>query len=345
MPSTRLNWGFVMIVLFGFLSLIYTFDAVSGEREQRTLALCLSNSVKRSHLLLSKYIAVNILLLGFALIGMVLAMIILMLSPTVNITVKTLSETGLFLFFVAFFIGSMTAIGLFTSVLSRNSGISLLLSVSFWLLFLIAVPNISQTIGMSLHPVEKTNISNQKRADKYNEIEASFPDGKWSSNSGDPFMPKHEIRANMLMAFAKNDADFRAERIKEQFRQAEITRQLTWISPLAVFGYGQEVLLDGGLSRLQKNYNDLQNFKIQYLQWFKELDAKDEASPHWYNPKESLSTTKKPVAYEEIPQYIERSTSIAERFSETMKYLMVMLIYMGGIFFVSLSKFNRYNVT
>jgi ABC-type transport system involved in multi-copper enzyme maturation permease subunit len=345
MPSNRINWGFVMLVLFGFLALIYSFDAISGEKEQRTLALCLSNSVKRSHLLISKYIAVNILLISFALIGILLALIILLLSPAVIITTQTFLEIGLFLFFVVFFIGSMTAIGLFASVMSRNSNVSLLFAVSLWLLFLIAVPNFSQTVGMALYPVEKINVVQQKVRDKQKEIEASFPAGKWSSNGGNPFYPQHEIRANMMMAFAKNRADFQAEFLGEQFRQAEKTRQWTWISPLAVFEYGQEALLDGGYLRLRKNYDDMQNFKIQYLQWFKELDAKDDQSPHWYNPSETYSTTKKPVAYEEIPQYTERSVSIGERLSETVKYLMVMLVYMGVIFFGSLLKFNRYNVT
>jgi len=147
-----------------------------------------------------------------------------------------------------------------------------------------------------------------------------------------------------MMAFAKNEADFQAERRSELFRQLEKTRQWTWISPLAVFEYGTEALLDGGYLRLSKNYADLQNFKIQYLQWFKELDAKDEQSPHWYNAREDYSTTKKPVAYEEIPQFSERSTSIGERLAETMKYLAIMLAYMGVMLVVTMGRFNRYDV-
>jgi ABC-type transport system involved in multi-copper enzyme maturation permease subunit len=238
----------------------------------------------------------------------------------------------------------MTAIGMFASVMSRNTGISLLLSVSLWLLFLIAVPNFAKTIGTSLYPVEKSNVMWTKINEKRKEIEASFPSGKWTSNSGNPFLPQHEIRANMMMAFAKNVADFEGVRHNEQFRQLEKTRLWTWISPLAVFEYGTEALLDGGYLRLRKNYAALQNFKIQYLQWFKELDAKDDKSPHWYNPYEDFSTTKKPVAYEEIPQFTERSTTIGERLAETLKYLAIMLAYMGVMFFVTILRFERYDV-
>jgi len=344
MSSSRINWGFVMLVLFSFLAIIFSFDTISGEKEQRTLALCLSNPVKRSYILASKFIAINALLITFAVVGILLALLILMLSPAVVIASSSFLEIGLFLLFVVFFTGSMTAIGMFASVMSRDSNISLLLSVSLWLMFLIAVPNFAQTIGMSLYPVEKSNVTWTKINDKYKEIEASFPDGKWSSSGNDPFKPEHEIRAAMQSAFAKNQADFLLERDKELFRQLEKTRQWTWISPLAVFEYGTEALLDGGYLRLQKNYTDLQNFKIQYMQWFKDVDAKDENSPHWYNAYEDYSTTKKSVSYDEIPQYTERFTTMDKRIEETMKYLAIMLIYMGVMFFVTILRFNRYDV-
>ena len=344
MPSSRINWGFVMLVLFSFLAIIFSFDAVSGEKEQRTLALCLSNSIKRSHILVSKFIAINVLLITFAVMGILLALVILILSPAVAIVPETLIEIGLFLLFVVFFVGSMTAIGMFTSVMSGNSNISLLSSVSLWLMFMIGVPNFSQTIGMSLYPVEKSSTMLTKIEDKDKEIEASFPEGKWHSSGVDPFLPQHEIRANMQMAMAKSRYDFQAKRHDQLFLQSEKTRWWTWISPLAVFEYGTEALLDGGYLRLHKNYNDLQNFKIQYLQWFKNLDAKDNDSPHWYNPAEDFSTTKKPVSYEEIPQYTERSTTIGERLAETIKYLAVMLAYMGVMFFIAILRFERYDV-
>ncbi|MDR0700171.1 MAG: ABC transporter permease [Tannerella sp.] len=344
MPSNRINWSFILITLFSFLAIIFSFDAVSGEKEQRTLALRLSNPVKRSHILVGKFIAVNALLIACALAGILLALLILTLSPAVSITGDTFAEIGLFLLFVVFFTGSMSAIGLFASVMCNSSNISLLLSVSLWLVFLIAVPNFAQTLGMTAYPVEKVNVMQTKIREKYKEIEASFPGGKWSSRGDNPFHPPHEIRANMLMAFDKNEADFWGEHYAAQFRQAENTRLWTWISPLAVFDYGTEALLDGGYLRLRHNYADLQNFKIQYLQWFKDLDAKDAESPHWYNPYEYYSTTHKAVAYEEIPQFTERPATIAERLAETFKYLMVMLAYMGVMFALTIIRFERYDV-
>jgi ABC-type transport system involved in multi-copper enzyme maturation permease subunit len=342
-PSNQINWGFILIVLFSFLAIIFSFDAVSGEKESHTLALCLSNPVKRSYILFSKFIAVNLMLLVCAIIGILLALTILMLSPTVSITGETFSELGLFMLFVMFFTGSMSAIGLFTSVMCSSSNISLLLSVSLWLLFLIAIPNFAQTIGMAAWQVEKINVLETKIDEKENEIEASFPEGKWNSNSNDPFRSDHEIRANMQMAFNKCRAEFWDAHYNSQFLQVENIRRLTWISPLAVFEYGMEALLDGGYLRLTRNYDNIRNFKIQYMQWFTDVDAKDDQSPHWFNPYENLSTTRLSVVYEDIPQYTESRASIAERLAETLKYLMVMLAYMGVMFVIAILRFERYD--
>ena len=178
MPSDRINWGFIMLVFFSFLAVVFSFDSISGEKEKRTLALCLSNPVKRSHILLAKFLSINIVLISLAIIGMILALIILMLSPIVNVTGMVFVELGFFILFVFFFTGSMVAVGILTSVLCRNSNISLLLSISLWLLFMIAIPNFTQTIGMNLYPIEKVSVTQSKIQEKRIEIEASFPDGK-----------------------------------------------------------------------------------------------------------------------------------------------------------------------
>jgi ABC-type transport system involved in multi-copper enzyme maturation permease subunit len=343
-PSNRINWGFILIVLFGFLAIIFSFDAVSGERESHTLALCLSNPVKRSYILFSKFIAVNLTLFACALAGILLALVILALSTTVSISDETFAELGLFMMFAASFTGCMSAIGLFSSVMSSSSNISLLLSVSLWLLFLIAVPNFAGTVGAKTWLIEDENVTATKILEKRNEIWDSYPSEARNAFGGKPFTPSHEIRAKMRMEMDKNAAESWSAHYNTMFRQLENTRRLTWISPLAVFEYGMEALLNGGYIRLTRNYDNIRNFKIQYLQWFKNVDAKDENSPHWLNPSETISTTRLPATYEDIPQYTEGRASIAERLADTLKYLMLMLVYMGVMFVFAIIRFERYDV-
>ena len=88
----------------------------------------------------------------------------------------------------------------------------------------------------------------------------------------------------------------------------------------------------------------MHNFQPLFLQFFKDLDAKDPDSPHWYNPTEDLSTTRKPVNFGEVPLYKEKVISIDERIMQASIYLLVMVLYTVVIFFVTFLLFLRYDV-
>lgn len=74
-----------------------------------------------------------------------------------------------------------------------------------------------------------------------------------------------------------------------------------------------EALLGGGHLRFQKNWRDLQAFQLTFLAWFKQKDAEDPESPHWYNPYEDVSTSRKSFDIKEAPRYQERSVPLEER--------------------------------
>ena len=125
----------------------------------------------------------------------------------------------------------------------------------------------------------------------------------------DAFYPRHELRARNQSNLMNSDKKYNDAYYLQQFRQFEQTRNFTLLSPIAQFDYMNEAFLGGGYLRFQKNWNDLHAFREQFLQWFKDVDAKDDGSPHWYNPYEDYSTSKKPVAVDQIPQYQEQIAS------------------------------------
>jgi ABC-type transport system involved in multi-copper enzyme maturation permease subunit len=51
----ELSWTFIAALIVSFVALLFTFDAVSGEKESKTLALSLANPVPRGTLLLGKF--------------------------------------------------------------------------------------------------------------------------------------------------------------------------------------------------------------------------------------------------------------------------------------------------
>jgi hypothetical protein len=128
------------------------------------------------------------------------------------------------------------------------------------------------------------------------------------------------------------------------FRQFERTRLLTAVSPVALFEYLTEAVAGGGYLRFRKAWDDLHVYQGQLLGFFKGLDAADKDSPHWYNPNENVSTTRKPVAFERVPQFEERPLALADRVGPALKYLIINVFLLSAVYFLAFIAFVRYDV-
>jgi hypothetical protein len=85
-------------------------------------------------------------------------------------------------------------------------------------------------------------------------------------------------------------------------------------------------------------------YQEQFSAFFKALDAADKASPHWYNPSENVSTTRKPVAFEKVPQFAERPMPLAARVEPALKYLLINIFVLSAVYFLTFLLFVRYDV-
>ena len=132
-------------------------------------------------------------------------------------------------------------------------------------------------------------------------------------NSGNPFLPQHELRANLQMKRLQAEKGIRDAYYQAMFRQFERTRLVTALSPVSLFEYLTEAVAGGGYLRFRKAWDDMHVYQGQLLNFFKALDAADKDSPHWYNPNENVSTTRKPVAFEKVPQFEESPLTLADR--------------------------------
>lgn len=103
-------------------------------------------------------------------------------------------------------------------------------------------------------------------------------------------------------------------------------------------------MVSGGYLRFQKTWADLHAWQTQFLVFFKEIDQKDPASPHWYNPVENLSTTRKGVSFEKVPVFQEKPASLAGRVSFARLYFLIMVLYTAVGFTLSFVLFLKYDV-
>ena len=330
-PVQSLNWSFIVSVCMSFLALLFAFDTISGEKEDHTLCLALSNPVSRGSILWAKYAAILSVITVTTILGILISILIIGISGKIQVNTVFLSEAAGFVIITFLLIVLITAIGLLSSVVSHNSSVSLLVSLSFWLFFAIIIPNTSVYWANKLFPIEHRNEIEAKIQQGYEDLCKNAPPGSWSS-SGDPFYERHKLRADLQMKLMENDKKFTLSYINDMFSQFEKTRRFTLLSPIAQFDNLNEVDLGGGYLRLKKNWNDLQTYQSQFLAWFKAIDIKDPKSPHWYNPNENYSTSWKSVPIGEVPVYTEKLIPFATRISQSGIYIALLLAYTAILF-------------
>lgn len=340
----ELNWSFVTALILSFVALLFTFDTVSGERQSRTLALVFSNSIRRATVLLGKYISAILTIMLMAIVGVIMSSLIVLVSSAVDPSLSMFKEILGFLLLVLLFVSCVTAFGVLSSTLVRNSNVSLLIALVFWLLFVVVIPNTAVFLANKIFFIEHADTVNRRINAAKEELRRNAPEGSNSSNPDNPFTPEHRLRAELRMKYLNSEAAIRNVYFKDMFRQLEHTRLLTAISPILLFDYVNEAVVGGGYVRFRNVWDDLHEYQSQLLQFFKTIDTEDPDSPHWYNPYEYFSTTRKPISFEQVPMFEERPISLVKRFSFLKSYLIVMILYIGVVFSLSLVLLMRYDV-
>lgn len=148
--SGRFDLAFVIVYLYPLLILALTYNLVSGEKEQGTLALALSQPVPLRTLVLGK-VALRLTvflttIVGLAAVALAVAGVDLVASaalPRLLLWIAAVSAYGVFWFAVAV---AVTALG-------RSSSTNAAILASIWLLITVVLPSTLNLAASTLYPV------------------------------------------------------------------------------------------------------------------------------------------------------------------------------------------------
>ncbi len=134
-----IDFTFIGQVVLSLFAILFTYDAINGEREGGTLQLTFSNAVPRVKYVLGKFVGswlgMVIPLLLPVLLG-ILLLVIYNIPFTATHWAKLFTFLGVTLLYFTCFI----ATGLLVSTLTRNSAVSFLLLLVIWVTFVLIIP-------------------------------------------------------------------------------------------------------------------------------------------------------------------------------------------------------------
>ena len=312
----KIDWVFIGI-LMSFFAILFTFDAIAGERMRGTLSLIMSNTVSRSQVLLGKYLGAFLTLMVPLVIGILMNLLLVQLSGSLSFdsgnSLRILGMVGLFGLLVSIFI----FIGLFFSSRVSNAITSLVWLLLTWVFLAFVFPNLLGIFVGNLNPIPSVDeVSLRKKAqldqigDEFRPFGRSFLGGSEGTPSKLDKAPSIENPSATLQwatyftTWTGTETKITNEHIDQQFNQVQFARDLTQISPIATFQYAMEGLANTSIVGYMNFVKQARRYRQTFIDFVKTEDQSDPESLHIYPVKEGLS--QKPVDPNAVPVFSEQ---------------------------------------
>jgi ABC-2 type transport system permease protein len=158
-----LDLTFIVKIVLSLFAILFTYDAIVGEKEKGTLKLTLSNRVPRDKLILGKVIGGFISLLIPLIIPLILSLLLLLVYP--NISLSGEDWVRLLLMFVMFllYLSVFFTLGLLVSARTSKSSTSFLVLLFIWVTFVTIIPKVSVMTAAQLNPIPSVHEITAKK--------------------------------------------------------------------------------------------------------------------------------------------------------------------------------------
>ena len=156
MLFSLLDFAFVVKVVLSLCVLLFTYDAVCGEKEQGTLRLYASFPVSRATLALAKLVGSTVSVLLPFLMAFSIAATVLALSPQVGLAGEDWGRVASMMVVFALYLAVFAAFGLFLSALTHRRMTAFLGLLGLWAVWVFVIPNLALDAASRLAPIAST---------------------------------------------------------------------------------------------------------------------------------------------------------------------------------------------
>ncbi|HUX06390.1 MAG TPA: ABC transporter permease subunit, partial [Acidobacteriota bacterium] len=282
----ELDLTFVCGVILSLFAILFSYGAVSGEKERGTLQLIISNSVKRTSVILGKLIGLFFPLVLILLVPLLLSIAMLMLAADFTLSpnewLRLAAMTGSMLLYLLVFL----LIGLAGSALTRNSFNSFVLCLLVWVCSVVVIPKImvhvAQQVSPSMSYQEYIEIFRKFRVESRHSYERLMRE--YLQNHP---MKEEDFRQRSSEVFEavnneinKEREEFFAELTREQRRRRQAmlnsATALASISPTSCLDFALHSLSNTGPQMLEMFEESLDNYRRDFMSYAESVAEKYE---------------------------------------------------------------------
>ena len=316
---TKIDWAFVIGYVLSLIALLFTFDAVAGERESGTLRLMLANAVPRHTILAGKFLGALMSVSIPFVLAVLINLLVLSTSRAIHLSADTWGRLGIIFCVALLYVCLFLALGLLVSTRVQRSAVSLVILLLTWVTLVVFMPSVLALIASDFSSPMSTDelrVLQKQINDKYlNEY--------WRVLGG-PNSEVLQVGSKYATQEATEQERLIEKRLNEQIAQVQHARAITRISPTAVVQHLLESFAGTGFERHLQFLENAQHYAQEYRTFIVDTDRGDPASLHLIGVREGIS--QKPVSPESIPIF-EDTISLSRDFNTAAVDLLLLTLF------------------
>ena len=155
----RMDFLFNVTFILSLAVMVISFSTISGERETGTLRLMIAHAVPRAQIILAKVMGRYVTVLVPFLLSVLIALLILEMSPDVSIGSREVWPAFLVILGATLlFLLTMMCLGICISTFTCHAMGSMVWLFFVWVVLVLGIPKMSPMIAEVLYPVESENV-------------------------------------------------------------------------------------------------------------------------------------------------------------------------------------------
>ena len=372
---SSIDFTVICQVVMSLLALLFSYDAISREKEAGTLSLTLSCAVARPTLLLGKYIA-GIVSISLPLIASFVAgLLVIQFSPYVSFNSSDWIRILLIFLVSMLYVSLFFLIGLFLSTRTDRPSITLMFSMCVWILFVLIVPNLTVLLVEHASPIQSEEPYKEQASEQWKKFETEVKDylqkrgvessldlanpsgigsrsgvndydsGETVSASGfrnEAGLPLaqecYEFKENLRAQYADRIWQIRKAYLdKNPNRQSLLALNISRISPAAVYYNAAAILAETDLGSFWRFMEQTRQYRREWVDYLR--DEKIFSSRRWFTTE-----FKEPFDLGKVPKFKEQSEGIGNSLQRATLDIMILAILNILLFMGAFISFLRYDV-
>lgn len=368
-----IDFSFVVQIALSLLAILFTYDAVSGEREQGTLKLTFANPVPRVRYMLGKFVGAWLGMVIPLLVPILLALLLVLLYRiplSADHWLRIILLIGFSLLFFTFFL----AFGLMVSAYTRSSSFAFLLLLVGWVTLVLIVPRAGVMLAGQLIQVpsiaeidRKLAGYSQERWDQHSEAMSRRYQERSAATAGMPPAEREAYEdANMWAWLEEEDAERKklqqdiseyGRRLQEDLRnrraiQERLALTLSRFSPASAYQLAAMQLAGNGIE-LKTRYEDaMQAYRTVFNEF---LDTKRQEAGGHSGMRISISSESginisaggvdaRSLDLSEVPRFTPPNYPLSRALARVMPDLALLMLFTVLAFAGAFAGFLRYDV-